>query len=104
MSLGNWRGAETDKAELRAAPEPGMWSDRVNRRRPWYQRPMRRSRRQVPVKRATLLSPLRLFLGVNLVGGFMALMFGFIAISLVGAIAALGCWACQNRHPTRYLI
>ncbi len=40
MSSGDWSGAETHEAELRAALKPCAWSDRVNRRRPRYQRPM----------------------------------------------------------------
>jgi hypothetical protein len=70
----------------------------MNRRQSWYQRPVRRKARQAPNRGTTLVSPLSLFFVVNLVGSLISLLFGFISIALVFAIAALGCVACQSRN------
>ncbi|MFM7605599.1 MAG: hypothetical protein ACKO8Z_10430 [Prosthecobacter sp.] len=89
MSRGNWRGAETDNAERRAALETSVWRERVNRRRPWLQRFRRRI--------AHLFPPLLLTL-LYLVGAVHLALQHCRLTSLLCILAAAATVAVSRRH------
>ncbi len=70
----------------------------INRRRPWHQRLVRKVTRHVPLNVAMTPSPLSLMSAFTLLGSFIALLSGIIAVSLVLATASAGSLACQLRQ------
>ena len=98
MNRGDRRGTEIDNAVRWAAPETSVRRERVNRRRPWHQRLVRKVTRHVPL--GGLHSPLGIFFVFNLLGCLLAVLFGYMAIAVVLAAAAIGCLACQVRKDS----
>ena len=71
----------------------------TNRRRPF-----RKLTRQAPVRAVFTPSPLSITSALNVVGGLVAMLSGFLAVALVLTSAAVGCLACQLRRQTDLLI
>jgi hypothetical protein len=81
-----------------------VWSERVNRRRPWHQRLVRKVTLHVPLNIVVKPSPLSFFTAINLLGSLIALLSGIFAVSLVLATASAGSVACllrQHQHSIR---
>ena len=76
----------------------------MNRRRPWHQRLVRKVTRHVPLNATMVGSPLGIFFAFNLLGCLLALLFGYMAVAVVLAAAAIGCLACQARKNSDFLI
>lgn len=76
----------------------------MNRRRPWHQRLARKVTRHVPLNAAMMGSPLGIFFAFNLLGCLLAVQFGYMAVGVVLAAAAIGCFACQARKNSSPLI
>ena len=72
----------------------------INRRRPWHQRHVRKVTRHVPLNIVVKPSPLSLFTAINLLGSFIALISGIIAVALVLATASAGSVACLFRQQS----
>lgn len=87
MSRDAWSAVEADKA-MRWQPASRVGRGRVNRRRPWHQR----------VLRMQLRSPLIITTALNLVGGLAALLAGLQVLTVVLAIASIGCIALRFRR------
>lgn len=72
----------------------------MNRRRPWYQRLIRRVTRRVPLDVVVKPSPLRLISVFTLFGSLFALLSGIFAVALVLATASVGSVACLFRQQS----
>ena len=72
----------------------------MNRRRPWYQRLVRKVTRYVPLNVVVKPSPLSLMSVFTLVGSLIALLSGIFAVSLVLATASVGSVACLFRQQS----
>ena len=72
----------------------------INRRRPWHQRLLRKVTRHVPLNVVMTPSPLSLMSAFTLLGSFIALISGIIAVALVLATASLGSVACLFRQQS----
>ena len=104
MNRGDLPGAEIDNARRWAVPETSVRRERVNRRRPWHQRLVRKASRHFPPGGFMLHSPLAIFFVFNLLGCLLAVLFGYMAVAVVLAAAAIGCLACQARKNSDFLI
>ena len=69
----------------------------TNRRRPWHQRLGRSLTRHAPVRAIMVPSPLSLMSAVTLLGCFIALLSGVMAVALVLVATSIGSLTCQLR-------
>lgn len=70
----------------------------TNRRRPWHERLVRSLTRHAPVRAIMVPSPLSLMSAVTLLGCFIALLSGVLAVAFVLAATSAGGLACQLRQ------
>lgn len=69
----------------------------TNRRRPWHQRFVRRVTRHSPVRAIMTPTPLSLMSAATLLGCFIALLSGLLAVAFLLAATSAGGLACQLR-------
>ncbi len=76
----------------------------MNRRRPLFQRLVRKVTQQAPLKAIITPSPLSIMSAFNVLGCLVALLSGFLAVASVLGSAAVACLAIQFRKQTDLLI
>ena len=72
----------------------------MNRRRPLFQRLVRKVTQQAPLKAIITPSPLSLMSAFTLLGSLIALLSGIFAVALVLATASAGSVACLFRQQS----